>query len=279
MSSKRTWNSLDRMMTASLDRLGFLCRTRARALLSAALLFSPQIVVPLEASSPVAEAPECAIRSNLESLCPCLLEDRRQEVGEGLDDDRFELECNIERYGDGAVVLEVGGYELYGMSYYLAVGSESRWNAVARLGEREINGLGGHYASFEVEDVRVIERGSAKLLRVETRSSNSFYHPPRSGTREAVEVTLCRIERNAAKFARCLFQAPIFMLKSSRISEDDPGDEDLDSESDESSTLETEEVVRLALRIHPDGRSVEIDVVEGSVPEAWKHLLGLHSLE
>ena len=259
----------------------------------AALLWLSAAALAAETAMAV-EGPDCpAAGPAPEALCPCLVQQRWREVGSPPDPVLTAVECAAETYDTGVAVLAVGGYELHGISYHLAFRRAGLWAPIATLGEKAISGTGGHYSEFEVATVRAIERGAARLLWVETRSSDGYWHFDGSqGSTDIVRVTLCRLPGPGDEPAGCPLQAPILIdrewtdpdgaAEGPDAAPEGGGTElapDGGAEDDPEEDGYYEETVRLEIRISADGATAEVVLLEGDLKDrAVRKKLGSHSL-
>lgn len=238
------------------------------------------------------ERPDCpTLEATPRALCPCLTRARWDESGSDPNVDLSEVECSVEFFGEDVAVIAAGGYELSGISHYLAIRAPARtagpnvaqWSAVARVGEKLISGTGGHYSEFEIEEVRKIERGAMRFLWVESRSSFGYWHFDGSeGDQESLDVTLCRLPDASGRQASCPLQVPTF-LSSRRSMADESNERDGTSEHDEGESgpldREHEKSARLKISINADGSAAEVSLLEGEVSGALEEKLGTHVLE
>ena len=263
------------------------------AILWAFLLLSS--LASASAASVAAERPGCADGGPApEALCACLIQECWREAGSPPDLDLSRVDCSVETYEPGIAVVAVGTVELYEISYFLALRTGDSWTAVARIGAKELPSTGGHYSDFEMQEVRVIERGAARLLWVQSRESAGHWHFDGSeGSHETVRVTLCMLPVPPDHRVACPVQVPILIDSSWTDPRDAPADgeeeaaeeaaeADVDGVEEDDPELdgrEHEETTRLEIRISADGATAEVVLLEGELSTGQlRDKLGVHSL-
>ena len=140
----------------------------------------------------------------------------------------------------------------------------------------------------------MIERGPTRLLRVQGRGNDGYWHFDGSqGSTDVVTVTLCTLPDSPDEPPGCPLQVPILIDREwsdphdeDQISDEEPpvdaAEADPLGEGEDDSELDSrmhEKTVRLEVRVSADGATAEVVLIEGDLEgDALQEKLGVHSL-